>query len=97
MLPISATPLPHRGKSLWPFAALYAFAKPPQNPPKTRMNSAILNSRVLLRLYKHGTLQLHNATIKYQQVTMRFHAVAAWKDLHREMGMIFRYTYIVAL
>ena len=59
MLPLSATPLPHRGKSLWSFAALYAFAKPPQNPPKTRMNSAILNSRVLLRLYKHGNAMLH--------------------------------------
>ena len=58
-LPLSATPLPHRGKSPWPFAALYASAKPPQNPPKTRMNSAILNSLVLLRPYKHGTRMLH--------------------------------------
>ena len=63
MLPISATPLPHRGKSLWPFAALYASAQPPQNPPKTRMNSAILNSHVLLRLYKYGTRMLHNLAV----------------------------------
>lgn len=88
MLPISATPLPHRGKSLWSFAALYAFAKPPQNTPKTRMNSAILNSRVFLRLYKHGTLQLHNATIKYQQMIVCCHAIAMRKDLHREMGCL---------
>ena len=97
MLPISATPLPHRGKSLWPFAALYASAKLPQNPLKTRMNSAILNSRVLLRPYKHGTLQLHNATIKYQQVIVRCHGHCHVKGSSSRDGMIFRYTYIVAL